>query len=160
MPIFADQILHVGAKGLGMLMSAAGVGALLAALFLVSLGDFKHKGKLLLISSFVFSVALVAFSLSRAYIYSLLALLAVGFSNVASISLINTLLQTHVPDEFRGRIMSAFMFTFAGILPFGNLFAGILAHVWGVFQAIATGGIVCGIFFIVINVLYPDIRKI
>lgn len=160
MPVFADQILRVGAKGLGTLMSAAGIGALLAALFLAFLGDFKYKGKLLVTSSLLFSAALVVFSVSRVYIYSLVALLFIGFSSVFSISIINTLLQTYVPDEFRGRIMSAFMFTFAGILPFGNLFAGTFAHFWGVSQALATGGIICGVFFITVNLIYPDIRKI
>ena len=160
MPVFAQEILHLGAKGLGVLMSAAGVGALLAALFLASLGDFKFKGKLLFVSSLMFSVSLVVFSLSRSYIFSLATLLFVGFSSVASVSLINTLLQTYVPDEFRGRIMSVFMFTFAGILPFGNLLSGALAHIWGVAQAIATGGVICGIAFVIINMRYPDIRKI
>lgn len=160
MPVFAERVLGVGAKGLGILMSAAGAGALLAALFLASLGDFKHKGKLLINSLIIFSISLVAFSASRIYIQALVALLFVGFSSVASISIINTLLQTHVPNEFRGRIMSAFMFTFAGIMPFGNLFAGSLAHFWGVSAAIAIGGVICSFFFISINFFYPDLRKI
>jgi MFS family permease len=160
MPIFADQVLKVGVKGLGMLMSAAGVGALVAALFLASLGDYKYKGKLLIMSLMVFSVSLIAFSVSRIYLFSLFTLLFIGFSSVTSTSLINTMLQTSVPDKFRGRIMSVFMFTFAGIMPFGNLFAGALAHVWGVSWAVALGGFICGIFFLIINIRYPDIRKI
>ncbi|MDD5155729.1 MAG: MFS transporter [Candidatus Omnitrophica bacterium] len=160
MPVFADRVLRVGAKGLGMLMSSAGVGALIAALFLAGLGDFKHKGRLLMVSLMIFSVSLVAFSVSRTYPLSLLALLFVGFSSVASISLINTILQTLVHDRFRGRIMSVFMFTFAGVMPFGNLFAGALAQAWGVSWAVAIGSIICGASFLVINIRYPEIRKI
>ena len=159
MPIFAEQVLKVGVKGLGMLMSASGAGALAAALFLASLGDFKHKGKLLVVSSFIFSASLLIFASSKTYLFSLAALLCIGWSSVTLTSLINTLLQTHVPDEFRGRIMSAFMFTFAGMMPFGNLSAGVLAHLWGVAWAVAFGGICCGLFFTFIYIRYPEIRN-
>ncbi len=160
MPIFADRILKVGAKGLGMLMSSAGLGALAAALFLAGLGDFKYKGKLLIVSLMLFSASLIAFAVSKSYLLSLGTLLFIGFSSVSSISLINTMLQTLVPDRLRGRIMSAFMFTFAGIMPFGNLFAGALAHVWGVSWAVALGGFICGVSFLIINWRFPDIIKI
>jgi MFS family permease len=159
MPIFAEQVLKVGAKGLGVLMSFSGAGALAAALFLASLGDFKQKGRLLVGSSFVFAASLIIFAASKMYLLSLAALLCVGWSSVTSISLINTLLQTNVPDEFRGRIMSAFLFTFAGLMPFGNLFAGIIAHLWGVAWSVAFGGIVCALFFTFIYVRYPAIRN-
>jgi len=69
-------------------------------------------------------------------------------------------LQTLVPDEFRGRAMSAFMLTFAGFMPFGNLLAGTLAHIWGVSITVLISGIICTVFFIIINILYPDIRNI
>jgi MFS family permease len=160
MPIFAEQVLKVGVKGLGMLMSAAGVGALIAALFLAGLGDFKYKGRLLMGTLMLFSFSLVAFSISKIYLFSLLALLFIGFSSVSSIGLINTILQTLVHDRFRGRIMSAYMFTFAGIMPFGNLLAGFLAHALGVSWAVALGGGICGVSFFIINMRYPDIRKI
>jgi MFS family permease len=160
MPIFANDILKVGVRGLGMLMSAAGLGALIAALVLARLGDFKYKGKLLILSSLVFSVSLVLFALSRIYILSLISLVCIGWASVMAISLINTALQQLVPDAFRGRLMSVFMFTFAGIMPFGNLIAGSLSQVWGVSLTVCASGIICTAFFIIINVLYPDIKNI
>lgn len=160
MPIFANDILKVGVKGLGMLMSATGIGALIAGLILAGLGDFKYKGKLLILSSVIFSLTLVLFSLSKAYVLSLIILTLMGWASVTAISLINNLLQTSVNDEFRGRVMSIFMFTFAGIMPFGNLVAGSLAHILGVSLTIMISGIICTIFFIIINILYPDIRNI
>ena len=160
MPIFANDILKVGVRGLAMLMSASGVGALSAALILARLGNFQYKGKVLVFSSFVFSLALILFSLSKTYLFSLFALALVGWSSVTAMAITNTLLQTMVSDEFRGRVMSVFMLTFAGTMPFGNLIAGSLAHAWGVSLTVLTGGIFCAVFFIMINVFYPDIRKI
>lgn len=160
MPIFANDILKVGAKGLGMLMSASGIGALIAALVLARLGDFKYKGKLLILSTLIFSISLTVFALSKAYLLSLIALTLIGWGSVTAIAIINTLLQINVGDEFRGRVMSVFMFTFAGFMPFGNLIAGSLAHLWGVSQAVSICGIICTLFFIAINTLYPDIRNI
>ncbi|MBI3991124.1 MAG: MFS transporter [Candidatus Omnitrophica bacterium] len=160
MPIFANDVLNVGAKGLGVLMSSAGFGALIAALILARLGDFKRKGKLLVSSSIIFSISLVLFSLSKVYLFSVITLVLIGWSSVTAIGIINTLLQILVPDEFRGRAMSVFMLTFAGFMPFGNLLAGSLAHIWGVPFTVLIGGIVCGAFFIAINILCADIRNI
>ena len=160
MPIFARDILKVGAKGLGMLMSSAGCGAVIAALLLARLGDFARKGKFLLLSCMVFSISLILFSLSKVYLFSLITLAFVGGSSVAAIALINTLLQTNVAHEFRGRVMSAFMFTFAGIMPFGNLIAGSLSQALGVSLTVMISGIICTVFFVAINIFYPDIGKI
>ncbi|MCX5701999.1 MAG: MFS transporter [Candidatus Omnitrophica bacterium] len=160
MPIFANDILKVGAKGLGVLMSSAGFGALIAGLTLARLGDFKHKGRFLILSSLVFSISLVLFSVSKSYPFSIINLVLIGWASVMAINLINTLLQQLAPDEFRGRLMSAFMFTFAGLMPFGNLLAGSLTHVLGVSLTVMAGGIICAVFFIVINIIYADIRNI
>lgn len=160
MPVFANDVLHVGAKGLGALMSSTGFGALIAVLILARLGDFKHKGRLLIYSSIIFSISLALFSQSKTYPLSLIALTLIGGASVTAVSLINTILQILVPDEFRGRAMSAFMLTFAGFMPFGNLLAGILTHIWGVSLTVLAGGIICAVFFTSINILCPDIRKI
>jgi len=160
MPVFANDVLNVGVKGLGLLMSFTGFGALIGALILARLGDFKYKGKLLISSAIIFSISLVLFSLSKTYSISLIILILIGGASVTATGLINTLLQTLVPDEFRGRAMSAFMLTFAGFMPFGNLFAGTLAHICGVSLTVLIGGITCAVFFIIINILYPEIRNI
>ncbi|MBM3243284.1 MAG: MFS transporter [Candidatus Omnitrophica bacterium] len=160
MPIFANDVLKVGIKGLGVLMSSAGFGALLGALTLARLGDFKHKGRLLLFSAMIFSVSLVMFSLSKVYLLSIFSLALVGLSSVIAVSLVNTLLQLNVEDKFRGRVMSIFMITFAGMMPFGNLIAGGLAHVAGVSVAVLFGGLICTVFFGVINIAFPVLRKL
>jgi len=160
MPVFADHVLKVGVKGLGMLMSSAGIGALFAALMLARLGDFKHKGKLMILSAAIFSIALVTFSLSKLYLLSLAVLLVIGWASVMVVSLINNSLQILVPDEFRGRVMSVFMFTFAGIMPFGNLFAGIFSQLWGASLTVMFSGIICVLFFAVVVMRFPEIRKI
>ncbi|MFZ2602896.1 MAG: MFS transporter [Candidatus Omnitrophota bacterium] len=157
MPVFAKDVLGVSIKGFGMLMSSAGLGALIAALILARLGDFKHKGRLLFFSTLIFSFSLLLFSLFKVYLFSLVILLFLGWSSVTAMSLVNTLLQILVPDNFRGRTMSAFMFAFAGIMPFGNLIAGGFAHLWGVSFTILISGVICSIFFAAINLIHPDI---
>lgn len=160
MPIFASDVLKVGVKGFGLLMSVSGAGALAGALGLAGLGDFRYKGRLLVFSSFIFSVSLVLFSLSRLYLFAALFLALIGASGVTALALINTLLQTKVPDEFRGRVMGVFMLTFAGFMPFGSLISGALAQGLGVSLVIRLSGIICTVFFIIINILYPAIREI
>lgn len=160
MPVFARDILNVGVRGLGMLMSSSGIGALIAALLLARLGDFKYKGRLLILSTIIFSLSLVLFSLSKIYALSLITLIFIGGSSVTAIALINTILQTKVGDEFRGRVMSAFMFTFAGLMPFGNLIAGALSQALGVSTTVMLSGVICAAFFIIIDILYPNIKNV
>lgn len=160
MPVFASDVLKVQAKGFGILMSSAGTGALLAALMLARLGDVKQKGKSIIISSLVFSIALILFSLSRIFSVSIIFLVLIGWSSVTSVSLINNSLQVLVPDEYRGRIMSAFMFTFGGFVPFGNLLAGSISQAFGVNTAIMFSGLILLVCFIMISVFFPDIKKI
>lgn len=160
MPIFAEQVLKVGIKGLGVLMSSSGLGALAGALLLARLGDFKRKGSLLNISALIFSFCLIIFSLSKIYLLSLLALAFIGATGVTSIALVNTVIQTKVGDEFRGRVMSVFMLTFAGLLPFGNLIAGSMAQHLGVSLCVLISGIICFVFFSAVNIMYPKIRDI
>jgi MFS family permease len=160
MPIFANDVLKVGVKGMGILMSSSGVGALIAGLTLARLGDFKYKGKLLMSAALVFSLSVVLFGLSKNFLFSLFTLLFVGGASIMALALINTILQTTVPDDFRGRVMGVYMLTFAGILPFGNLIAGSLAHALGVSFTVSVSGVICAIFFIVVNIAYPGLKNI
>lgn len=160
MPVFANDILRVGAKGLGILMSSTGLGALIGALALARLGDFKYKGKFLIWSVFSFACSLIVFSFSRGYLVAIVSLICIGCSSVTAIALINTLIQIKVPDEFRGRVMSLFMITFAGVMPFGNLFSGTLAEAFGVSQALFFCGLLCLLLFAVINFLFSGLRRL
>jgi len=160
MPVFANDILKVGIKGLAKLMSCAGAGAVIGALILARLGNFRRKGRFLVASAFIFSFALILFALSRVYWFSLLTLVFLGGSTVTAVALINTLLQIKVPDEFRGRVMSVFMLTFAGFLPFGNLISGAVAQAFGVSLAVCLSGIVCGLFFTLLVIFYPQVKDL
>ncbi len=160
MPVFANDILKAGVKGLGVLMSSAGLGACVGALILARLGDFPNKGRFLMACMMTFSVSLILFSLSRIYLLSIIALIFIGWSSVSAVALINTLLQTSVPDPFRGRVMSVFLLTFAGMTPFGNLIAGTLAQGFGVPSAVMASGVICLAAFILIPMKYPGVLKI
>lgn len=143
MPIFARDILGVGARGLGFLMTANGVGALAGALGLATLGKSQARGRLVLAAGIVFSLALAAFSLSRSFFLSLVLLPLVGWAMVSQTATINTLLQTAVPDGLRGRVMSLFTFVFMGMMPFGSLLAGAAAQRFGAPAALQAGAAVC-----------------
>ncbi len=161
MPVFADKVLHSGAKGLGILMSNAGLGAFLAALFLARFSNsLKRRGEWIIFSSIIFSLALILFSQSKTFLSSCIYLAIIGWSSVTAMTLVNNSLQVLVPDEFRGRVMSGFMFTFAGIMPFGNLIAGTLAHFWGVSFSVAFSGFACLAFFLSVWKFFPQLKKI
>jgi MFS family permease len=160
MPVFASNVLKVGASGLGVLMSSIGLGALIGSLILARLGNFQYKGKLLAWSVFLFSFLLINFSLSKNFIFSIISLIALGSISVPATAVINTLLQIKVADEFRGRVMSFFMTTFAGIVPFGSLISGTLAQMLGVSAALFLCGLICLILFTLINLLFPKLKDL
>jgi MFS family permease len=143
MPIFARDILKVGAKGLGYLVSCIGVGALIGALIISSLGDFKAKGKLLLVGNLTFCAMLVLFSYSRLMPVSMALLIGVGWGVMTTMALTNTLIQTSAPDHLRGRVMSVYVLMFMGLSPLGSLQSGVIAHWLGTPMAVRIGAIVC-----------------
>lgn len=143
MPIFADRILHVGARGLGLLMGATGVGALLGALTLAAKQGLKGLGKWVAVCSVGFGFSLILFALSRSLWLSLLLLLPVGFTMMVQMASSNTLIQSMVPDHLRGRVMALYSMMFMGMAPFGSFFAGALADHLGAPITVALGGIAC-----------------
>jgi MFS family permease len=159
-PVFARDIFHLGETGLALLMGMAGAGAFFGALFLAYLGDFGHKGKFVLGGAFSFAVCLVCFSLSTYLPLSLVFLFALGFAIVCSVALSNTLLQTLVTDEMRGRVMSMFMLSFIGAMPIGNLIAGAASHRFGVPRTLAAGGVIIAIFVAIVTLRSPRLREL
>ncbi|HEV7396562.1 MAG TPA: MFS transporter [Pyrinomonadaceae bacterium] len=153
-PIFARDIFHLGASGLAWMMGTAGAGAFFGALVLAYLGDFKRKGWSVIVGSFFFGVSLIAFALSTRLALSFIFLFGVGFSIVTSIAVTNTLLQQLVTDQMRGRVMSMFILSFLGTMPFANLLGGIAAHRFGVPHTMAFGGfavVFCAIYVLMTN---------
>jgi MFS family permease len=159
-PVFARDILHVGETGLALLQGMAGAGALFGALFLAYLGDFRHKGWVVLSGVFAFAICLVGFSLSTNMRWSLFFLFALGFGIVCSVAVINTLLQKLVTDEMRGRVSSMFMLSFIGAMPIGNLIAGAASHRFGVPHTLAAGGIIIAVFVATLAVRSPQLREL
>lgn len=143
MPIFADQILNGGVRGLGILMGASGAGALIAALYLASRRNLKGLGTLVGASSGIFGVFLILFSLSRSFWLSAILLVPVGFSMMLQMSSSNTLIQAMVPDRLRGRVMAVYSMMFMGMAPVGALLAGSLANYLGAPLTVALGGAAC-----------------
>ncbi len=143
MPAFAKDVLHGGADTFGFLMSAAGVGAVSATLVLASLR--RVDGFLALIPAAVgiFSVALAAFAMTRVFTLSIICLVVAGIGMMFQIASSNTLLQTIVDEDKRGRVMSLFAMSFMGVMPFGSLLAGSIAGRIGVPNTLLMGSAVC-----------------
>jgi MFS family permease len=141
MPIFADQILHGGARGLGILMGATGVGALLGALTLAFRQGVKGLGRWVAWCCAGFGASLVIFALSRTFWVSVILLLPVGYCMMLQMACSNTLIQVMVPDALRGRVMAVYSMMFMGMAPIGALFGGALAERLGAPHTVAIGGL-------------------
>jgi MFS family permease len=143
MPIFADKILHAGPRGLGLLMSANGVGALIGSLLLASRRGLTGLGRWIVFGSAGFGAALILFSLSRSFALSLLILASSGFCMFYQITASNTLIQAMAPNALRGRVIAILSMLILGVAPFGALTAGFLAEHFGAPLTVAVGGLAC-----------------
>ncbi len=143
MPVFADRILHGGARGLGILMGATGVGALLGAASLAARVGVRGLGRLIAMCAAGFGLSLALFAFSKIFWLSTLLLLPVGFFMMVQMAASNTLIQAMVPDQLRGRIMAVYSMMFMGMAPFGALSAGAIAHHVGAPWTVAAGGLAC-----------------
>ena len=159
MPLFADQILHGGARGLGILMGATGVGALLGAASLAARVGVRGLGRLIAMCACGFGLSLVLFAFSRVFWLSTLFLLPVGFFMMVQMASSNTLIQAMVPDQLRGRVMSVYSMMFMGMAPFGALSAGAVAHRLGAPWTVAMGGMACMAGAILFWTHLPRIRQ-
>src|SRR6185437_6491861 len=143
MPIFASQVLHGGPHTLGYLMGASGVGALISAISLALRKSVRGLTTMIQISAFLFGSGLILFGLSHHLVLSLLLMLVVGFGMMQGLAASNTVIQTLVPEDKRGRVMSYYTMAFVGMAPFGSLLAGALAHRFGAPHAIMITGTFC-----------------
>ena len=143
MPIFADQILHGGARALGILMGATGVGALLGALTLAFREGVRGLGRWVAWCCAGFGASLIVFAVSHKFWVSVLLLLPVGYTIMLQMACSNTLIQVMVPDALRGRVMAVYSMMFMGMAPIGALFGGALAEHLGAPMTVAIGGLAC-----------------
>jgi MFS family permease len=158
MPIFADRILHSGARGLGILMGATGVGALLGALVLAARSSLRGLGRWVGYACGGFSVSLILFVLSRSFWLSVAFILPAGFCMMVQMASSNTLIQSMVPDELRGRVMAVYSMMFMGMAPFGAFFAGSLAEKLGAPLTVLLGALGCLIGSVVFLARLPGLR--
>jgi MFS family permease len=143
MPIFASQVLHGGAHTLGYLMGASGIGALISAISLALRKSVRGLTTMIQIAAIMFGTGLILFGLSHHLVLSLLLMIVVGFGMMQGLAASNTVIQTLVPEDKRGRVMSYYTMAFVGMSPFGSLLAGALAHRFGASHAVMITGAFC-----------------
>jgi len=159
MPVFARDVLKVGAGGLGILMGATGLGASIGALYLAGRRSSRRFGRIVGLATAAFGAALVGFALSRGFALSLGLLTVAGGALIVQLAGSNTWLQLNAPAEMRGRIVSLYMLSFIGMAPFGSLLAGWVARLLGAPAAVAIGGAICTASALSFLALVPRLRR-
>jgi len=160
MPIFQKDVLRVGPEGLGMLMAAPGVGAVLAVLVLASAASRVRRQGLLLVGSIVvLGIFLISFSRATSFPVALVLLVVVGACQMIFLASTNTMLMLIVPDELRGRVMSLYMLD-RGLMPAGALFAGVTAHFIGAPSTVTAMGTILILLTLVVAWRVPAIRAL
>jgi MFS family permease len=143
MPVVATNTFHGGPHTLGVLMTASGCGALVGALWLAARQSVIGLGRVIPAASALFGIGLIAFSLTHVLWLALPCLVVTGFGFMVQMASSNTVIQTIVDDEKRGRVMSFYMMAFLGMAPFGSLIAGSLSARIGVSRTLMLGGVCC-----------------
>lgn len=141
LPVFAREVLGGGAQTFGFLMTAAGLGALASTLFLAARKSVVGLGRVIAVATALFGCGLVGFALSRVLPLALAFAALAGFGAMAMIASSNTIVQTVVDDEMRGRVMSLFAMSFLGMTPLGSLAVGALAEAVGTTATLLAGGV-------------------
>src|SRR3989442_4379705 len=145
MPVFARDVRHGGGGGYGVLMAAVGGGAMLGALAIAGFSRRVSKGPMLLTGGTAFGLLVAAFTVSRWFAVSVALLAVAGCAMIVNNALTNTLLQTLVPDQLRGRVMGFYSFVFVGLAPLGAFQAGVFAERFGAPLAVGAGAVICAL---------------
>ena len=159
MPVFADDVLHGGPNTLGLLMAASGVGALVGAMLLAARKSVLGLGKYIPLTAGAFGAGLIMFSFSRMIWLSLLLMVLTGLGFMVQMAVSNTILQTIVDEDKRGRVMSFYTMAFMGAAPFGSLLAGSVADRIGAPHTLLFGGIGCLLGAVWFAMTLSDLRK-
>jgi len=160
MPVFAKDILHGGPHTLGFLMGAVGIGSLAGTTYLASKKNIITLGRMLPAAAGIFGLSIIIFSFSHNLVFSLTLLFFAGFGIMVQMAASNTILQTIVDDDKRGRIMSFYTMAFMGMAPFGSLFSGMLASRIGVSNTLIISGSCCILAAVIFSFNLPSLRKI
>jgi MFS family permease len=145
MPVFARDVLGVGAEGYGVLMAAVGLGAMAGALAIAATSRRLPRGRLQLVGGTAFGVLVALFAAARSFPLAVGLLGIAGCAMIVNNALTNTMLQTLVPDNLRGRVMGFYSFVFIGMGPLGAFQAGVFAERFGAPWAVAVGGLICAL---------------
>lgn len=166
-PVFARNLLQqvgdtttIVATRNSILVTSQGVGALLASLILASFSLFRQKGKMLMAGQYAFALALVGLGFSRGLGTAIPLMALLGWGIVMQLALTHTLIQLTVPDELRGRVISAYLWVLQGSAPFGSLFLGFLVQVWGAPNTLVLSGSICLLSYLFFHVTRPTLRKL
>ena len=159
MPVFAGSVLHGGAHTLGFLTGTSGLGALASAIVLAMRKTVVGLGRRIAVSAFLFGAGLMGFGLSHWLWLSLPLILVTGFSMMQQMAASNTIMQTIVDQDKRGRVMSFYTMAFIGMMPFGSLMAGGLASSIGAPLTVIIGGGLCMICAGWFAIQLKDIRR-
>jgi MFS family permease len=143
MPVFAKDILKGGPETLGFLMASTGLGAIVGALFLASRKTVLGLERLIVLSSLLFGTGIILFAISKSVLLSAVILTVTGFGMMVQMVGSNTIVQTILDEDMRGRVMSFFAVSFAGTMPFGSLYAGSVASTIGAPMTLVISGFVC-----------------
>jgi MFS family permease len=159
MPVIVDKTLHGGPHTLGFLMGATGVGALCGAVYLASRRSILGLGRIIPLTAALFGVGLISFGASRSVALSLILLVPAGMGFMVQMASSNTILQSVVREDMRGRVMAFYTMAFMGTAPFGSLLAGALAGRIGAPQTVMVGGAACIVGAAVFARVLPDLRR-
>lgn len=160
LPIFAGRVLHGGPHTLGFLTGASGVGALISALSLALRKSVRGLTTMIQIAAAMFGCGLILFGFSHVLWLSMLLMLVVGFGMMQGLAASNTVIQTLVPEDKRGRVMSYYTMAFVGMAPFGSLLAGTLAHHFGAPHTVMMTGSVCVLGSLWFTTQLPGVRAV
>jgi MFS family permease len=158
LPVIARNVLGLGAVEFGWMVSAAAVGAVVAALGLATLGRRLPKGRVIAVAAPVFGIFVSLLGLARSFPLLLVLLTLTGFVQVIHTATTNTLVQSIAKDEFRGRVMSVYSLAFLGLMPVGSLLAGIVADRWGPGVWLSVAGVVCTVLMLTALRWAPELR--
>jgi MFS family permease len=157
LPLFADQVLHVGAQGFGFMLAAMGLGAVFGALTLAFFPELGANPRRQLWVAAIWLGALLEVAILRVFVVTLVTLFVAGYCQISFLATSNSRLQTITPDHLRGRVMALYMQAFAGVSPIGNVQAGLLASLFGAPWSMAIGAIAAALGLLGIVVTTPEV---
>ncbi len=159
LPVFARDILRVGSTGQGLLLTGMGLGALCSAVLIASVGDQLPRGIIMLVGVMMYGLTIVAFAASPWFKLTIGLMVFIGLFHVTSHALVQTVIQSYSPPEFRGRVMAVFQQNHV-MLTMGSMLLGFLASLWGAQWALALMGVVGTVAMVLIYVMLPSVRHI